>query len=87
MHNYIVIDHAEGKVIDKISGFDLSNPKQPPPPASPKTKLVDGFTKVMATQKLVTAELKLACCAYYIDAIKIEPVKIVAAVRQTIEKK
>ena len=62
VHNHIVIDHAEWTVIDGKSGFDLLNPKPPAVPAPPKTKLKDIFTRVMATCKLVAAELKLLCC-------------------------
>ena len=49
VHNHIVIDHAKQSIIDKKSGFDLLNPKPPMPCASPKTKLLNLFTKVMAT--------------------------------------
>jgi len=39
----------------------------------------------MATRKLVSAELKLACRGRYHDSEIIEPLRIIAAVRQTIE--
>ena len=85
VNNHIVIDHADRTVIDKKSRFDLLNPKPPPLPVQPKTKLKDLFTKVMATCKLVFAELKLACHKHYQPPVRIEPVRIITAIWQTIE--
>ena len=39
----------------------------------------------MATWKLVAAELKLTCCEHYIEGVAVAPIKIIAAIRQTIE--
>ena len=39
----------------------------------------------MTTWKLVAAELKLACCERCIEGVAVTPIKIIAAVRQTIE--
>ena len=83
--NNIVIDHTEWTVIDKTSGFNLLNPTQLELPVLPKRKLKDIFTEVMATWKLVAAELKLACHAHYIEGVMVMPIKIIATVRQTIE--
>ena len=85
VHNHIVVDHANRTVIDKISGFDLLNLKPLVTPLPPKHKLKDLFTKVMATQKLVSAELRLACQKYYRALVRVDPVNIIAAVQKTIE--
>ena len=62
-HNNIVIDHACCTVIDKVSGFDLMNPKlQPIPiPPSPKCKLKQLFCDLKEDQKLMVTELKMVC--------------------------
>ena len=39
----------------------------------------------MTTRKLVAAELKLACRERCIEGVAVTPIKIIAAVRQTIE--
>ena len=80
MHNHIVVNHTEWSIIDRKLGFDLLNPKPQTQPASPRTKLKDLYTKLMAMQKLVAAELKLACSEHYIGSIKVELVKIIATV-------
>ena len=61
------------------------NPKPQVQPAKLKTKLKNLFTKVMVMHKLVAAELKLVWLEQYIDAVKIEPIRSIAAVQQTIE--
>ena len=83
VHNHIVIDHADRTVIDKISGFDLLNPKPLVTPLPPKPKLKNLFTRVMATRKLVSTELRLACQKYYHMPITVEPINIIMAVQQT----
>ena len=85
VYNHIVIDHTDRTVINQISGFDLLNPKPLVTPLPPKHKLKDLFTKVMATRKLVSAELRLACQKYYRALVRVDPVNIIAAVQQTIE--
>ena len=85
VHNHIVVDHANRTVIDKISGFDLLNPKPLVTPLPLKRKLKDLFTKVMATRKLVSAELRLACQKYYCAPVRVNPVNIIVAVQQMIE--
>ena len=72
-------------MIEKISGFDLLNPKPRVTPLPPKPKLNNLFTKVMATQKLVSTKLRLACQKYYRTPITVEPINIIMAVGQTIE--
>jgi hypothetical protein len=42
-HNNIVIDHTVRTAIDKLSGFDLLNPKLLPPAPRPKRKLKEFF--------------------------------------------
>ena len=85
VHNHIVIDHADRTVIDKISGFDLLNPKPLVTPLPPKPKLKDLFTKVMATWKLVSTELRLACQKCYRTPVRVNPINIIMAVWQIIE--
>ena len=55
------------------------------PPVPLKRKLKHIFTEVMTTQKLVAAELKLACHECYIEGVVVTPIKIIATVRQTFE--
>jgi hypothetical protein len=82
-HNNIVIDHSSHTVIDKVSGFNLLNPKAPPPP--PKQKLKDFFTELTANHKLMVAELNMVCAERKnLLANKFEtvtPVDHVAAIR------
>ena len=85
VHNHIVVDHMDRTVINKISGFDLLNPRPLVTPLPPKHKLKDLFMKVMATWKLVSAELRLACQIYYRTPVRVDPVNIITAVWQVIE--
>ena len=82
VHNHIVIDHADRTVIDKISGFGLLNPKPLVTQLPPKPKLKNLFTRVMATRKLVSTELRLACQKYYHMPITVELINIIMAVQQ-----
>ena len=61
------------------------NPTQLEPPVPPKRKLKHIFTEVIATWKLVAAELKLACHEHYIEGVTVTLIKIIVAVGQTIE--
>ena len=60
-HNNIVIDHAARTAINKLSGFDLLNPKPLAPPPQPKEKLKEFFHDLQSDRKLMLAELNMVC--------------------------
>ena len=76
----IVIYHADQTVIDKMSGFNLSHPHPLLMAHQPQIKLKDLLMKVMATHKLVVAELKLACLSYYQCDEKVRLVNVITVV-------
>jgi hypothetical protein len=88
-HNNIVIDHAARTAVDKLSGFDLLNPKPAPPAPQPKKKLKEFFRDLQKDRKLVLAELNMVCaerkCKLKNVFEKPKPVDLVAAVRLQIE--
>lgn len=88
-HNNIVVDHASRTAIDKLTGFDLLNPKAPPAPLPPKNKLKDFFRDLKRDRKLMVAELKMVCAERRCKIVGLmENVQVVdplAAVRQRVE--
>jgi len=60
IHNTIVTDHAACTCIDKVTQYDLLNPKPilPPPP---KLKVKEQIKNTKANKKLVLAELMMVC--------------------------
>jgi hypothetical protein len=52
-HNNIVIDHAACTAVNKLSGFDLLNPKPLPPALQPKKKLKEFFRDLQKDRKLM----------------------------------
>jgi hypothetical protein len=88
-HNNIIVDHAERSAIDKNSGFDLLNPKAPPPPIPPKKKLKVFFADLQHDRKLMVAELKMVCaerlCLYKGQNEIVKPVDPICAIKQRIE--
>ena len=81
VHNHIVIDHADQTVINKMLGFDLLHPHPLLMVHKLQMKLKDVFTKVMATCKLVVAELKLACLSYYQCDEKVRSINVITVVQ------
>ena len=83
-HNNIVIDHAARTAIDKLSGFDLLDPKPLAPPPQPKKKLKEFFRDLQSDRKLMLAELNMVCaerkCKLKNMFEKPKPVDVVAAV-------
>jgi hypothetical protein len=88
-HNNIVIDHAARTAIDKLSGFDLLNPKPSPPPPQPKKKLKEFFRDLQEDRKLMLAELKMVCAKRKCKLKNLfeqpKPVDVLAAVHLQIE--
>jgi hypothetical protein len=87
--NNIVIDHAACTVVDKMSGFDLMNPKGAPELPAPKPRLQEVFKKVQTNRAEVLKELKetsVACWAHT-DASceKVNEPDIAAVVRLRVE--
>ena len=84
VHNHIVIDHADRTVIDKMLGFNLLHPHPLLMVHKLQIKLKDIFTKVMATCKLVAAELKLAHLLYCQCDEKVRSINVITTVQRTI---
>jgi Reverse transcriptase (RNA-dependent DNA polymerase)/RNase H-like domain found in reverse transcriptase len=88
-HNNIVIDHAARTAINKLSSFDLLNPKPLALPPQPKEKLKEFFRDLQSDRKLMLAELNIVCtewkCKLKNMFEKPKPVDVVVAVQVHIE--
>jgi hypothetical protein len=84
-----VIDHVACTAINKLSGFDLLNPKPLAPPPQPKKKLEEFFRDLQLDCKLMLAKLNMVCaerkCKLKNMFEKPKPVDVVAAIRVRIE--
>jgi hypothetical protein len=59
--NNLVTDYCNRTCIDKVTGFDLMNPKPPTKPPEPKPKLRKIYEKIMSDRKEMLNELATVC--------------------------
>jgi hypothetical protein len=88
--NNLVTDYSDRTCIDKITGFDLMNPKPPPWAPEPKPSLKEKYHKIMTDRKCLLTELANICSIRKrtVDEISenVKEYNVAGAVRTQIEQ-